>query len=243
MLKLMAMAMAVMMMFSLSACGGENDEGDSAEAVTEYLEKEPAEEISEEYPAWKEAYAVYLEENQDRSNHQLGYKNGEGRFALADITGDEIPELFIITSFDRAFVYTYRNDIVENVLFASGSSDIFSLDLHSVRIADDGNFYEKLQWDNSEVWNIYTKPETEEYDFVLNYKVGDKGGVTFFNEYDVNRVMDEGFGYVAYDFEDAEVSREEYEKTLDEFGLYDSEFETINEIYGITPEDIDAVLR
>lgn len=209
-------------------------DGTSTGGVTK---KEEPEKVDE---SWKECYANYLVETKMESDAgAMYYEKGDGRFALKDMNGDKIPELFVIDMAGTSLIYTYdkENDKVTLFSLAEGSSDLPYRMFYELMFGDDGTFM-----DVGEGYMTYwVVPKNENYEFAVKFAAGVENGKYYYKEYDVERMCEEGYDYRINEPYD-EITAEEYEKLKEEYIYDNSECSIIEDVYKITEEDVKAIL-
>lgn len=198
-------------------------------------------------PDYAQAYADYLMENQERNFSSSEYSKGKGRFALAQMTDDHIPELLIIDRYDNALIYTYENGEVRKLMLSIGSTDIVRYNYRGILYGGEKSFAAKRQNGISEIWDILDTSAYPNCDFVLSARIisSDKG--YFHNQFDTEKVYSESFDYVN-SYKDNAVSETEYKACLTDYGLDDyttdeSDYKKIEEsdVHYITPKEIKEI--
>ena len=204
--------------------------------------KVPAGEITAD-AEWKEAYAqLMLGTFREMNAGAMYYEEGTGRFALKDMNGDDIPELFIIAEDDTSLVYTYDEEQKEavSVRFADGGTDVVYLEFGCLRFGNDGTFIE----DCGTIFNYWVIPENQENDYAVKFYACTYGEIYVCNEFDVERICREGFDY-RMGFTDNEVTKDEFDEYIEKYDYKDGEYTVVSEdeIYMITDADVNKVLR
>ena len=192
---------------------------------------------------WKEAYAnLMLGSLREMNAGAMYYEDGTGRFALKDMNGDTIPELFIIAEDDTSLVYTYNSEQKEavSVRFADGGTDVVYLEFGCLKFGNDGTFIENC----GTSFNYWVIPEDSENDYAVEFYACTYGGTYVCNEFDVERICKEGFDY-RMGFSDNEVTKDEFDEYIEKYDYKDGEYTVIgeNEVFMITVEDVEKVLK
>ena len=216
-----------------------SDEKDSEDDVEEIAEEPEAEEEFTD-GLWKERYAEFLLNDMSEMNAgAMCYDEGYGRFALKDMTGDRIPELFVIDYAGTSILFKYDEamDCVTAVLLEEGGTDVTYLNFFDIMFGKDGTFIEK--WETS--FKYWVVPENEGLDFVLAFTAWTYDGKYYCNDFDVERMCEEGFEY-RMTVPDNEVTAEEYEACIEKYLYGEGEYESDINVYKITPEDVNSIL-
>lgn len=203
--------------------------------------------VSRADTSWKNAYVKFLKMNQSFDAGPISYKKGKGRFALAYLDNDNIPELLIISqNTDSSLIYTYKNKKVTSFSTYYGGTDVPSYSYKKIKYIEKGNKM-LVDWSESNIVNklLLVKPDFEDTSLMLCFETAIVDGTTYYcNEYDMKRLSEENYTYIE-DFVNHEVSESEYHEYLNKYGIADeSVFKSIteNDVHLITPDVIDKVL-
>lgn len=189
---------------------------------------------------WREAYANYLKENQESLGHARYYLKGEGRFTLAYITEDTIPELMIIDSYGQTRFYTYDDHQVRVMSLACGATDIVRYDYKDIHWNGEGDIIIR----RSDSWTRLVPSYYGNDDYVLNVRAGTSAEGTYFNFYDpVALTGDEYYEYMM-NYQRNIISPALYRQYCQLSAFDESSITGIQEadIYPITPAGIKDAL-
>lgn len=194
-------------------------------------------------PSYAQAYADYLMANQAHDTSASEYGLGQGRFALAYITDDQIPELLVIDIFDTAIVSTCDNGEVRSLRIEEGNSDIPRYNYKTIRYNEEGLFASNWVYIGDTLWSILQPPASPppDCDFVMTARLIEGDGKYCVNVYDENKMRNDGYMYLMEEYVDNPVSKGEYEAAWHSFGLDSADIRSIEEddVYLIVP----AVIR
>ena len=192
-------------------------------------------------PDYAEVYKQFLLKNQELPGGLGYYDRGKGRFALAKVSGDEIPELFYFGQEGYGFMVTCYNGKVTDLMWEDGNTDITYVEPDSFCIQNSADTIITHDTARSR-WQVYTRKTDEPFTYVLTLRLFEEDGRYYCNQYDPTRMINESIDYVL-DFTDHEVSRQEYMQILDRNGLKDENFRkfTDADMHPITPAGIQEV--
>ncbi len=204
--------------------------------------------LGPEDESWKAAYSEFLYDNQERLGHACYYEKGNGRFALAYITDDNIPELYIVDDSGQTMIYTYKDGSVKMLNFCYPSMDVRRFgNYEHVGYVEKSN--KVIQYGLNKNLNGELLSESlREYveidgEFILKYIFVKKGdGTYYYDEYDIDRVKENDFDYFR-EYVSNEVTKEQYDAEIKAHGFADSGYRNVTEsdLYGIVPTVIDEV--
>lgn len=97
--------------------------------------------------------------------------------------------------------------------------------------------------DGSAPWNIMQYPSFPNSDLIMTARLINRDGQYYVNTYDPDKMYDDGYMYLVYEYEDNPVSQAEYEAAWHGFGLDSDAVRSIeeSEVYRIVPEVIQEV--
>ncbi len=202
--------------------------------------------VSQADTSWKDAYIKFLKKNQTFDAGPISYKKGKGRFALAYLDGDNVPELLQISqNSDTSLIYTYDGKEVTSFSTYYGGTDVSSYNYKNIKYIKKGSKM-LVDWSDSDIVikQLLVKPDFEGEKLLLCFEAGIANGIYYCNEYDMKRLSEENHDYIE-EFGNHEVSEAEYNELLNKYGIADeSVFQSITEedVHYITPDVIDEVL-
>ncbi len=223
----------------------ETDRGDGGFFDETAIAETRAPESGEIKPFFMDAYHDYLLDNQENMGHAYYYEQGNGRFALLDLTADDTPELLIIAEDGATMILSYKDGEVVNLGFIAGSTDITRYGYIVIRYYTDINriIIEKADGSGFVFYHPATDFGYDSNSYIMTHELYVQNGDYYFNTYDVHKLYEDGFDYLINEFEPTEVTKKEFEEAVKNFGINEGKLCSISEksFYPLTPEYIDKI--
>ncbi|MBQ6846298.1 MAG: hypothetical protein IJO61_04130 [Oscillospiraceae bacterium] len=199
---------------------------------------------------WKRVYAEFLNENLEWPAEQGYYGEGEGKFAIMHLDGDNIPELITIGVLGEGRILSCEKGKIKWVEFAEWTSDIPLFKYTDLYWDGNNGFREHITGVDYECWKYYLGTTSGEFSFVPAFEAVHNNGNYYITEYDINSMLnDEDYRYGVSGYGDIslsqKVTKEEYERFKKRHG-FDESIDYVHieqsDIHKITPDEIKKVL-